>query len=341
MENRPGGRTLIAAEAVAHSEPDGDTLLLCLDDTFTIVPHLSKHAPLDPNKELVPINLVGTITMAMVVNPSLPVDSLPALVAYARANPSAVSYGSSGSGSLSHLAMEMLKAQAKIDMVHVPYRGLAPATTAVIAGEVQTAILGFGSSRSMIDSGRLRPIAIASPERVSALPNVPTTGEVGYGRVDATSRLTLAGPARMSSEMVERVNATVSGVLNNPDMRAQIAARDIVVTNMGPKPFAQEIEKLSRLNAEAVRDFGRHGGVSLARAARMCARKHEPGKGLDAVTRSRGAGDRLRTEYQRGHRLRSGRGRRQACLRGPAGGLRGGVCARAPQSRSGSSGPDV
>jgi len=139
VENRPGGRTLIAAEAVAHSEPDGDTLLLCLDDTFTIVPHLSNHAPLDPNKELVPINLVGTITMAMVVNPSLPVDSLPALIAYARANPSAVSYGSSGSGSLSHLAMEMLKAQAKIDMVHVPYRGLAPATTAVIAGEVQTA----------------------------------------------------------------------------------------------------------------------------------------------------------------------------------------------------------
>ena len=256
VENRPGGRTLIAAEAVAHSEPDGDTLLLCLDDTFTIVPNLSKHVPLDPNKELVPINLVGTITMAMVVNPSLPVDSLPALIAYARANPSAVSYGSSGSGSLSHLAMEMLKAQAKIDMVHVPYRGLAPATTAVIAGEVQTAILGFGSSRSMIDSGRLRPIAIASPERVSALPNVPTTGEVGYGRVDATSRLTLAGPARMSSEMVERVNATVSGVLNNPDMRAQIAARDIVVTNMGPKPFAQEIEKLSRLNAEAVRISG-------------------------------------------------------------------------------------
>jgi tripartite-type tricarboxylate transporter receptor subunit TctC len=184
------------------------------------------------------------------------VDTLPALIAYARANPSAVSYGSSGSGSLSHLAMEMLKAQAKIDMVHVPYRGLAPATTAVIAGEVQTAILGFGSSRSMIDSGRLRPIAIASPERVSALPNVPTTGEVGYGRVDATSRLTLAGPARMSSKMVERVNATVSGVLNNPDMRAQIAARDIVVTNMGPKPFAQEIEKLSRLNAEAVRISG-------------------------------------------------------------------------------------
>jgi tripartite-type tricarboxylate transporter receptor subunit TctC len=180
VENRPGGRTLIAAEAVARSEPDGDTLLFCLDDTFTIVPHLSRNAPFDPNKELVPINLVGTITMALTVNPSLPADSLPTLIAYARANPAAVSYASSGSGSLSHLAMEMLKAQAKINMVHVPYRGLAPAQTAVVAGEVQAGILGFGSSRSMIESGRLRAIAIASPERVAALPNVPTTGEGGY-----------------------------------------------------------------------------------------------------------------------------------------------------------------
>jgi tripartite-type tricarboxylate transporter receptor subunit TctC len=256
VENRPGGRTLIAAEAVARSEPDGDSLLLCLDDTLTIVPRLSNNAPFDPSKELVPINLVGTITMAMLVNPSLPLDSLPALVDYARANPTAVSYGSSGSGSLSHLAMEVLKAQAHINMVHVPYRGLAPATTAVVAGEVQTAILGFGSSRSMIESGRLRAIAIASPERVAALPDVPTTGESGYGRVDATSRLTLAGPARMSAESISRVNEAVSRVLSSPDMRAQIAARDIIVTNMGPKPFAQEIERLSRLNAEAVRIAG-------------------------------------------------------------------------------------
>jgi tripartite-type tricarboxylate transporter receptor subunit TctC len=149
----------------------------------------------------------------------------------------------------------MLKAQAKIDMVHVR-TGVLPQPTAVIAGEVQAAILGFGSSRSMIDSGRLRPIAIASPERVSALPNVPTTGEVGYGRVDATSRLTLAGPARMSSEMVERVNAAVSGVLNSPDMRAQIAARDIVVTTWDQNPLRRKSKALP-LSSVRIR---RHGG---------------------------------------------------------------------------------
>ena len=256
VENRPGGRTLIAAEAVARSEPDGDTLLFCLDDTFTIVPHISRNLPFDPNKELVPINLVGTITMALTVNPSLPVDSLPMLVDYARTNPAAVSYASSGSGSLSHLAMEMLKAQAKINMVHVPYRGLAPAQTAVVAGEVQAGILGFGSSRGMIESGRLRAIAIASPERVGALPNVPTTGESGYPRVDATSRLTLAGPAIMSAEAIDRVNEAISRALSSPELRKQIEDRDIVVTNMGPKPLAAEIARLSRLNAEAVRIAG-------------------------------------------------------------------------------------
>ncbi len=215
VENRPGGRTLIAAEAVARSEPDGDTLLFCLDDTFTIVPHVSRNLSFDPNKELVPLNLVATITMVLTVNPTLPVDSLPMLVDYARANPGAVSYASSGSGSLSHLAMEMLKAQAKINMIHVPYRGLAPAQTAVIAGEVQAGILGFGSSRGMIESGRLRAIAIASPERVGALPNVPTTGESGYPRADATSRLTLAGPATMSGDTVNRVNEAVSHALRS------------------------------------------------------------------------------------------------------------------------------
>jgi tripartite-type tricarboxylate transporter receptor subunit TctC len=108
----------------------------------------------------------------------------------------------------------------------------------------------------MIESGRLRAIAIASPERVAALPNVPTTGEGGYPRVDATSRLTLAGPAKMSVEAVNEVYEATSRVLSSPDLRKQIEARDIVVTNMGPKPFAEEIEKLSRLNAEAVRISG-------------------------------------------------------------------------------------
>lgn len=256
VENRPGGLTLIAAELVARSEPDGDTLLFCLDDTFTIVPYLAEPGSIDPMKELVPINLVGTIPMVFVVNPSLPVDTIPALIAYARNNPTALSYGSAGEGSLTHLAMEVFKAEAKIDIVHVPYRGLAPVQTAVMAGEVQMAILGYGSSRGMIEAGRLRAIAIPSPARVASLPNVPTMAELGYPRVDATSRLTIAGPARMSEKTIDRVNGAVSHVLEAPETRKLIEARDIVVTDMGPKPFAEEIRRLSLSNGEAAKISG-------------------------------------------------------------------------------------
>ena len=149
--------------------------------------------------------------------------------------------------------MEILKAQAGINMLHVPYRGLAPVQTALVAGEVQAAILGFGTSRSMIDAGRLRIIAIASSDRVKSMPDVPTTGESGYPRVDATSRLTLAGPARMSEETIARVNDAVSRALASPELRKQIEAREIVVTNMGPKPLAEIIQRLTRLNGEAVK----------------------------------------------------------------------------------------
>jgi tripartite-type tricarboxylate transporter receptor subunit TctC len=256
VENRPGARTFLAAEMVARSEPDGNTLLFCLDDTFTIVPQLTKDKRFDPNKELVPVNLVGTIPLVVVVNPNLKVNSLPELIDYARANPTALNYSSSGVGSAPHLAMEMLKAQAKIQIQHVPYRGLAPALTAVMTGEVQIAIVGYGSSRGVIEGGKVRVISVASPDRIPALPNIPTNAELGYPRVDATSRLTLAVPAKMAPAAVEQLNESVSRALSNVELRKQIESRDIMVTNMGPKPFAAEIARLSGWNAEAIKISG-------------------------------------------------------------------------------------
>jgi tripartite-type tricarboxylate transporter receptor subunit TctC len=250
VENRPGGRTLIAAEAVARSEPDGDTLLMCLDDTFTIVPHLSKPGTFDPRKELVPINLVGTLLHVLVVSPSLAVTSLQGFVEYARARPGVINFGSAGVGTGLHLAMEMLKWQAGIDIVHVPYRGLAPMMTAVVAGEVQAAVAGFGTARSLIEAGRLRVLAAAAPNRIAALPDVPTTRELGYDRVDATSRLAVAAPARTPAEGIDRLNDAISSALNGADIRKQFEARDIVLTNIR-LPLA-ELESISKASAEAI-----------------------------------------------------------------------------------------
>jgi tripartite-type tricarboxylate transporter receptor subunit TctC len=257
VENRPGGSTLVAAQQVARSEPDGDTLLFCLDDTFTIVPHLTKTLTFDPNKELVPLNLVGKIQMIVVANKAMPANNLPELIALARANPTSLNYGSSGPGSATHLSFEMLKHSAGIDILHVPFRGLAPALTATAAGTVQMTMIGYGTARGMFAEDKLiKPVVVASPERVAPLPNVQTTAELGYSQVDATSWLAIAGPATMSAETIARISDALARAINSPEVRQQIEARDILVTNIGPKEFAEAIARRSKLNEEAVRISG-------------------------------------------------------------------------------------
>lgn len=256
VENKPGANSLLAVETVMRSQADGHTLLFSSDDTFTIVPQLTANLTYDPTKELVPVILVGRILMVMVVNASVPVNSLPALIARARANPGSLSYSSHGSGSSTHLEMELLKSLAKIDILHVPYKGVAPALTAAAAGEVQVTITGYGTARGLIEDGKLRPIAIASPERVAALPNVPTTGESGYGNVDATTLLGFFVPAKTPPEIINRIKESVARALTSPDTRKQVEARYIVVTDVGPKAYAEELAARSRLHAEAIRVSG-------------------------------------------------------------------------------------
>ncbi len=257
VENRPGGSTLLAAQQVARSEPDGDTLFFCLDDTFTIVPHLTKALPFDPNKELIPINLVGKILMILVANKAVPANSLPDLIALAKARPTDLSYGSSGPGSATHLSMEVLKHSANINILHVPFRGLAPALTATASGHVQMTMIGYGTARGMFEEDRLiKPIVVASPERVAALPNVATTAKLGYPEVDATSWLAIAAPATLSTEALTKISDAVARAVDSDDVRKQIGARDILVTNLGMKPFAEAIARRFRANAEAVRISG-------------------------------------------------------------------------------------
>jgi len=251
VENRPGGSTTIASKQVAQANPDGYTLLFTLGDTFAVVPYLAQHRAFQPMNELVPINLAAKIVNAIVVNPSLPVETLPSLIAYARAHPTELRYGSAGLGSNMHLTIETLKAAANIEIRHVPYRGSAPAVTATVANEVQITVAGH-QARDLVESGRLRAIAIAAQDRMPAFPNVPTTGEVGYGKVDSSSYL--AAPIKTASGMVKTINEDLSRILDEPEFRKQLTETyGNVITNIGelrqsknlngsprspPRPFA-------------------------------------------------------------------------------------------------------
>ncbi|HEY2527689.1 MAG TPA: tripartite tricarboxylate transporter substrate binding protein [Xanthobacteraceae bacterium] len=258
VENRPGASMIVGAQFVANSEPDGDTLLLCLDDLFTTLPHLSKNPAFDANKELVPVDQVAKILMILVANRAVPANTLPQLIELARAKPGMLSYGSSGPGSATNLGMEMLKHLAHVDILHVPFRGLAPALTATASGTVQMTMIGYGTAHGMLEDGRqLKPIVVTSPQRVAELPDLPTIGELGYPQVDSTSSLTLVAPAKISAETIGRLTEALSRELSaSSETRKQIEARDIVVTNITGRPLAEEIARRFRLNGEAVRVAG-------------------------------------------------------------------------------------
>jgi tripartite-type tricarboxylate transporter receptor subunit TctC len=231
-------------------------LLFTTDDTFSLIPHQFPKLSFDPMTDLVPVNLSVKSAILIVMNPSTPADSIPALVARAREKPGSISYGSWGTGGGAHLAMETFKSLAKIDILHVPYKGVAPMMTGVVAGEVQLALTGYGTAAGLFEAKRIAPLAVASPERVAQLPNTPTMRELGYGEVDATVWWGFAAPAKTPPAIVNQIHAAISRVINSAESRKVIETRSLVATDIGPTAFAEQLAREYRSRAESVRRFG-------------------------------------------------------------------------------------
>ena len=238
IENRAGAAGTLGVGIVAHAQPDGYTLVLTSMGSLTVFPVIAKNPTYDPAKDLAPITIVAKVPEVLVAIPKLNFHTLADLVTYAKAHPGKVNFASAGSGGLPHLAGELLKHEAGIDIVHIPYSGAAPALADLLAGNVDVVFLDIPVLLPQIEAGKLIPLALGSAKRAPTLPNVPTTAEAGYPNVLADNWYSLLGPGTMAKPLVQKINQLVVEALKDPGVQEQYAKQGAAAVGDSPEDFA-------------------------------------------------------------------------------------------------------
>jgi len=258
IDNRPGAGGSVGAELAAKAPPDGYTLFLAGVGSHAVNPNLHARLGYDPVKDFAPITLLASAPSVLVVNPAVPARTIAQFTAYARANPGKLNYASNGNGSAAQLAAAMYEYMAGVKMVHVPYKGIAPAMTDLMSGEVQ---LMFGTIVALvphIQAGKLRPLAVTSRTRSALLPEVPTLAESGLPDYQAGSWYGIMAPAGTPREVIERLHEAMVKALKQPAVAKRLAAEGAVVIGSTPEEFGAHIEaELARVG-NVVRAAGIH-----------------------------------------------------------------------------------
>jgi tripartite-type tricarboxylate transporter receptor subunit TctC len=239
VENRPGASGELAVKQVITAKPDGYTLA-CLSGSNTIS-SAKPDAPFDIRKDVAPVTQMTHFTFVLYVNPTLPVRTFPELVAYAKAHPGKLNYGSVGVGSTPHLAFEYLKLRTGIDVVHVPFKGTAQTVSAIIGGEVEVGLDAIAALKPHIDAGTIRPIAVVSTGRAPTLPNVPGMQESGFKDIDITAFSGVAAPAGTPRAIIDLLNRHLNAILQEPETKAMFAAQGYDVAGGSPEDFAKTL----------------------------------------------------------------------------------------------------
>src|SRR2546423_1447095 len=255
VDNRPGAAGNIGSEVVAKAAPDGYTLLMGTVGTHAINPSLYAKMPYDHIKDFTPVILVAGVPNVLVVNPDLPIKSVPELIAYAKANPGKLNFASSGSGTSIHLSGELFKAMTGVQMTHVPYKGSAPALTDLIGGQVQLMFDNLPSSLAFIKAGKLRALAVTSASRAPALPDVPTVADTVPG-FEASSWVGVLAPAGTPPEIIARINGEVTKWLATPEAKEKLTAQGANVAGGTPQDFAKHIQAETAKWAKVVKESG-------------------------------------------------------------------------------------
>jgi len=242
IENRAGGNTAIGAIEVARAPADGYTLLSADNGTLVFNPALYRNLSYNPSRDFAPVTLLGRLPMVLLVGPSSGVKDARAFIEDARAFPGKVSFASAGTGSPQHLAMELLERQARLEMVHVPYRGAAPALADVAGGQLPVMMCDLAAARRFIQSGKLRALAVAHPARLAQLPGVPTFAELGMPQVEAAALMGLVVPAGTPPEVVAQLQESVASAIHNPVVRRKLAEFGVEPVGDAPAQFAALLE---------------------------------------------------------------------------------------------------
>lgn len=253
VENRPGATGSIASQAVAQSAPDGYTLMVVPSSTHSVSPNITR-VPWDPQKDFTPIAMIGNVTTVLAVTPSLPARTVAEFVAHAKANPGRLNYGTPGRGSNLHLGMEMLKQMAGIDVVHVPYKGVTQAQADLMTGQIQVMLDNIVSVLPHMQAGRIRVLAVSSPKRSAALPELPTVAESGYPGFQVNAWAALLGPAGLPREVVERLHAETMRAVGRDDVRARFATLGVEPMPLSPAEAGEFMRAERERWAKVIRD---------------------------------------------------------------------------------------